>query len=151
MNTLFSPGEKWEKKDLTYRVSQYPRDEDLTDAEVDDAMARAFQVWADVTPLTFHRLPFDAPEIPDIDIQFSVTGPQKHGDDYPFDGPSGTLAHAFYPQSGLIGGDSHFDEAEKWTVYTHEGKTFICVYYVSCMLLFILAKVHIKKDQLVDC
>ncbi|NOQ75154.1 MAG: matrixin family metalloprotease [Crocinitomix sp.] len=35
-----------------------------------------------------------------------------HGDGNAFDGPSGTLAHAYYPQ---YGGEMHFDEAETWT------------------------------------
>ena len=55
---------------------------------------------------------------PEIIIRF-VSG--DHGDGFPFDGPSGVLAHAFYPSIPPapvtpIMGDAHFDDAETWTV-----------------------------------
>ena len=62
------------------------------------------QVWAKDTPLTFTEV---RNSFADILILFASG---NHGDANPFDGPSGTLAHAFYPPHG----DVHFDNDENF-------------------------------------
>uniref|UniRef100_A0A669BR54 72 kDa type IV collagenase n=1 Tax=Oreochromis niloticus TaxID=8128 RepID=A0A669BR54_ORENI len=98
---------KWQNKDVTYRILGYTPD--LDEEVINDAFFRAFKVWSDVTPLTFTRI-MDGEA--DIMINF---GRNEHGDGYPFDGKDGLLAHAFAPGPG-IGGDSHFDDDEQWTL-----------------------------------
>ncbi|KAL8191068.1 UNVERIFIED_CONTAM: hypothetical protein K2H54_067335 [Gekko kuhli] len=87
-------------------------------ADVEEAFERAFKMWSDVTPLTFREV-FNTSA--DITISF-ISG--DHGDYYedcPFDGESGELAHAFYPNSGSeFAGEIHLDESEHWTK-TKEG------------------------------
>uniref|UniRef100_A0A4X1UAU9 72 kDa type IV collagenase n=2 Tax=Sus scrofa TaxID=9823 RepID=A0A4X1UAU9_PIG len=104
---------KWDKTQITYRIIGYTPD--LDPETVDDAFARAFRVWSDVTPLRFSRI-HDGEA--DIMINF---GRWEHGDGYPFDGKDGLLAHAFAPGPG-VGGDSHFDDDELWTLGEGQGK-----------------------------
>ncbi|XP_078662472.1 stromelysin-3-like [Branchiostoma floridae x Branchiostoma belcheri] len=110
-------GRKWDKTDLTYRlINTSPQ---LDRAEVEDAIYRAFRVWEQVTPLRFRR----TSGVSDIEISFVHF---DHGDGNPFDGPGGTLAHAYFPGAG-IGGDAHFDESEQWTVRTARGTNLFIV------------------------
>ncbi|GAA6106096.1 matrix metalloproteinase-9-like [Tachysurus ichikawai] len=98
---------KWDHNEVTYRVLNYSPDLDAS--TIDDAFARAFKVWSDVTPLTFTRL-YDGTA--DIMVSF---GKKDHGDPYPFDGKDGLLAHAYPPGEG-VQGDAHFDDDEYWTL-----------------------------------
>uniref|UniRef100_A0A670ZSK4 Matrix metalloproteinase-9 n=1 Tax=Pseudonaja textilis TaxID=8673 RepID=A0A670ZSK4_PSETE len=101
---------KWDHTDLTYRVVNYSPD--LDGSIIEDAFARAFRVWSQVTPLTFTRR--QEGEV-DILIQF---GTGEHGDGYPFDGKDNLLAHAFPPGKDRFSGDAHFDDDELWTLGT---------------------------------
>nr|XP_033770880.1 matrix metalloproteinase-9 [Geotrypetes seraphini] len=100
---------KWDHNDITYRVLNYSPDMD--EELIDDAFARAFKVWSDVSPLTFTRLYSG-----EADIMISF-GSEDHGDPYPFDGKDGLLAHAYPPGQG-VQGDAHFDDDEFWTLGT---------------------------------
>jgi len=54
-----------------------------------------------------------------IEIRFESG---SHGDDDPFDGPGGTLAHAFFP---MYGGDVHIDDDENWSVNSTRGVSLL--------------------------
>ncbi|KAJ3694909.1 hypothetical protein LUZ60_000286 [Juncus effusus] len=67
--------------------------------------ARAFSRWSAAIPVNFTET--ESQSDADITIGF-YTG--SHGDDEPFDGPLGTLAHAFSPTDGRF----HLDASETW-------------------------------------
>lgn len=88
-------------------VLNYPSSR-LSERLVDRLLADAFQAWSSVTPLTFTRL-----HEGDADIRVSFLH-SLHDDGYPFDGRGGTLAHAFFPGTDPMAGDTHFDSDEPW-------------------------------------
>nr|XP_026690235.1 matrix metalloproteinase-14 [Ciona intestinalis] len=104
-------GSPWQKNLITYSINNFtPKlGQKLTHEAIDDA----FRVWGSFVPLQFKKV--DASQNPDI-VTFFAEG--FHNDNTNFDGVGGYLAHAFYPGSG-IGGDTHFDGAEPWTL--HQG------------------------------
>ncbi|XP_072472974.1 neutrophil collagenase-like [Notamacropus eugenii] len=97
---------KWKRNEITYSIIKYTSD--MPKADVDSAIEKAIQIWSDPSPLKFTKILNGEA---DIKISF-VRG--DHGDNSPFDGKNGILAHAFQPGQG-IGGDAHFDEDETWT------------------------------------
>lgn len=101
-------GNRWNKSNVTYSFSNFTGD--LTQQVIIANIRRAFQAWSAVCFLTFTEIGGTG----DIAIGF-LTG--NHGDGSPFDGPSGVLAHGFFPppNGGAIAGDLHFDDAETWT------------------------------------
>ncbi|XP_006901059.1 PREDICTED: matrix metalloproteinase-17 [Elephantulus edwardii] len=100
---------KWNKRNLSWRVRTFPRDSALGRDTVRALMYYALKVWSDIAPLNFHEV---AGSTADIQIDFSRA---DHDDGYPFDGPGGTVAHAFLPGSHHAAGDAHFDDDEAWT------------------------------------
>ncbi|KAF5286916.1 hypothetical protein FQA39_LY00449 [Lamprigera yunnana] len=99
---IASPG--FPNRDLTFTVSNYsPK---MSKEQIDADVALSFQRWAEASGLTFTRVEGTA----DLDASFT---PREHGDGYPFDGPYGVLAHAFFPVTSRKG-QTHLDEEEDW-------------------------------------
>ncbi|XP_004607502.2 stromelysin-3 [Sorex araneus] len=111
-------GGRWEKTDLTYRILRFPWQ--LVREQVRQTIAEALKVWSDVTPLTFTEV-----QEGHADIMIDFTR-YSHGDNLPFDGPGGVLAHAFFPKTHREG-DVHFDYDETWTIGDNQGTDLLQV------------------------
>ncbi|XP_067911635.1 matrix metalloproteinase-17 [Heterodontus francisci] len=109
-------GTKWNKRNISWRVRTFPKDSHLGHDTVRALMYYALKVWSDVAPLNFHEV---AGDNADILIDFSKS---YHNDRYPFDGPGGAVAHAFFPGDNPIAGDVHFDEEEAWTFRSSDSR-----------------------------
>ncbi|KAL3850152.1 hypothetical protein ACJIZ3_012034 [Penstemon smallii] len=104
MSSLYTyfPGQpKWAptKRNLTYSFPPITRN------DIRRPIANALGEWARVTLFTFRYI--QDYNKADIKISFQV---RDHGDGHPFDGPGGTLAHAYLPSDGRL----HYDGDEKW-------------------------------------
>ena len=109
-------GSRWRTRLLTYRITKYPATSRLKKSQVDEQIKLAFQLWSEKTNLEFENKPSGSVH---IEIRFEK---REHGDGDPFDGPGGTLAHAYFPQ---YGGDAHFDDQEFWTIDEFRGTNLL--------------------------
>uniref|UniRef100_A0A672I811 Matrix metallopeptidase 15a n=1 Tax=Salarias fasciatus TaxID=181472 RepID=A0A672I811_SALFA len=111
-------GQRWDKDTITYSIVNQNLPPSLGEQRTHGAIRRAFEVWRRATPLTFRQLPAESrangsrADLADILLLFASG---FHGDMSLFDGEGGSLAHAYYPGPG-IGGDTHFDADEPWTL-----------------------------------
>ncbi|KAF8729500.1 hypothetical protein HU200_017438 [Digitaria exilis] len=102
----FPGGPTWPpfRRDLKYAITATSATS-IDRSTLSDVFARAFSRWAAATNLKFSETSSESDA--DITIGF-YSG--AHGDGEPFDGPLGTLAHAFSPTDGRF----HLDAAEAW-------------------------------------
>ncbi|XP_034024074.1 matrix metalloproteinase-28 [Thalassophryne amazonica] len=110
-------GDKWYKHHLTYQIVNWPRH--LSLGSVRMGVHTAFQLWSNVSGLVFQEA-LEGPA--DIRLAF-YEGDHNDGASNAFDGPGGTLAHAFLPRRG----EAHFDMAERWTLNGHKGHNLFIV------------------------
>jgi hypothetical protein len=99
--------------DLTWSI--HGSSSTLPSDAVADIVMRALDEWSNHAALRFRRT---TNERASRNLAYFFTR-GEHLDRYPFEGPGGVLAHAFYP-AGVnpepIAGDIHIDDDEPWTI-----------------------------------
>ena len=116
-------GPRWPDRDLTWGIAQMTVD--VSTVAQTQALTAAFAAWDAVSGLSFTRVtdcgfPFNDPRCttPDIRVLFGTGAHGGRGIDLPFDGPGGSVGHAFdpIPAAGTAAGDIHLDDGEDWKV-----------------------------------
>jgi matrix metalloproteinase-14 (membrane-inserted) len=122
-------GSRWSERRLTWAVNKYTKK--ISKQQVDQTVKRAFDMWAEASGLEFAQVESSSPK---INILFAE---RYHGDEVPFEGPGGMLAHAQFPE---YGGDIHVDNEEPWTLNTDQVRResmYICLKkYVQDIIQF---------------
>uniref|UniRef100_H3A2Q1 Peptidase metallopeptidase domain-containing protein n=1 Tax=Latimeria chalumnae TaxID=7897 RepID=H3A2Q1_LATCH len=129
-----SLGAVWKRRNLSWKLRNYPKHSHLGRETIRVLSFYALKVWSDPTPLNFHEV---AGHSPDITIDF-LQG--DHGDGYPFDGPGGMVAHAFFPGNPQQAGNVHFDSDELWTFRSPETHC-ICNTHLS---IYQILRIHLS-------
>ncbi len=123
MGGAFTTVSRWEKSELTYKFNSFSTK--MAQADIERDVINAFGLWSEQCNL---RFAISTDGAVDIEIEFAIG---DHGDESPFDGPSGVLAHAYFPppNGGPLAGDTHFDDDENWTcnVSDTQGIDFLTV------------------------
>ncbi|XP_070621519.1 matrix metalloproteinase-17-like isoform X2 [Erythrolamprus reginae] len=104
-----SAGSVWTKRNISWKVKSYPQRARLSRETMRVLIYYALKVWSEAVPLTFHEV---GGHTADISVEFLQL---DHHDSYPFDGPGGMVAHAFFPGDPQRAGTVHFDADEEWT------------------------------------
>ncbi|XP_031480623.1 metalloendoproteinase 2-MMP-like [Nymphaea colorata] len=103
----FFPGRpSWPRQaSLTYAFSL--SNQPFTAEQLRPIIVRSFARWEAATTLKFSEVS----DYSSANLRIAFFR-GDHGDGEPFDGPLGTLAHAFSPENGRL----HFDAAENWVI-----------------------------------
>ncbi|KAK6644653.1 hypothetical protein RUM43_000921 [Polyplax serrata] len=107
----------WFHLDLSYKFYNYSMNANKKNGMLqrlfDLDTREALDYWEEASSLQFKE------KSGKTDLVF-LFGTYNHGDKVPFDGPGGTLAHAFAPGS-YMEGHVHFDDDETWTYQSYAG------------------------------